>query len=89
MARNVENFSKWKNPITGEIFMVVGKWGRGFQLTSYELVNLETEEYKRVAFEYMQQCIDEERMIRTYTIVTPDITNETKQPEPAKTNNEI
>jgi hypothetical protein len=59
----VNNYTKWENVATNELFMVVEKWGKGFELTAYVLVNLETEETKRVEFDYMHQIISDGRLI--------------------------
>jgi hypothetical protein len=65
---NINPYTKWENKATGEVFLLVEKWGKGFEVTKYKLINLETEEEKLVDKEYMHQIVADGRMVRRISI---------------------
>lgn len=67
---NINLYTKWENTITGDQYLLVEKWGKGFEITRYKLINLVTEEEKMVDKEYMHQIIGEGKMKRILPTTT-------------------
>jgi len=69
---NINPYTKWENKATKEVFLLVEKWGKGFEVTKYKLINLETEEEKLVDKEYMHQIVADGRMVRRISTTKPN-----------------